>query len=141
MDSALFFRGRMDLDRSAASAVCGRIIDNARRFGGTIVINWHDRSLAPERLWGGFYEGLLAEIGRDGRAWFARAGEAVEWFRWRRSLRFNTTTDPESVTIDRSPGPPGTPPALVQVHRSTATAAGQVAEIRFDGQAALALDV
>jgi hypothetical protein len=141
MDSALFFRSRMDLDRAAAAAVCGRLIDNGRRLGGTIVINWHDRSLAPERQWGGFYERLLTEIGRDGRAWFARAGETVEWFRWRRSLRFTTATDPQSVTIDRSPGPPGAPPALVQVHRSTSTAGVQVEEIRFDGQAALALPV
>jgi hypothetical protein len=141
MDSALFFGGRMNLDCAEAAVICGRIVANARRFGGTVVVNWHDRSLAPERQWGRFYEDLRAEIGRNGRAWFARAGETVEWFRWRRSLRFTSETGPTLLTIDRSPAPPGMPPALVQIHRPASTAPGPAEEIRFDGDAPLALNI
>ena len=88
MDSAMFFRGRMGLRRDDALQRCGGLIANARRFGGTLVVNWHDRSLAPERLWDESYRTLLTEIAAGDRAWFATAGEAVEWFRWRRSVRF-----------------------------------------------------
>ena len=49
MDSALFYPRRMGLTDREAMQLCRRIVANARRFGGTVVINWHDRSLAPER--------------------------------------------------------------------------------------------
>lgn len=88
MDSALFFSGRMNLRKKEAQGLCGRLLDNATRFGGALVINWHERSLAPERLWGQAYDELLSNVQRGDRAWFATAGEAVEWFRWRRSIDF-----------------------------------------------------
>jgi hypothetical protein len=94
MDSALFSSGRMGLTFATAMSLCRRIVNHAKRAGGVIVINWHDRSLAPERLWGRFYEELLKEIrGAEGRVWFAKALEAVEWFRWRRSIRFSRTDE------------------------------------------------
>jgi hypothetical protein len=139
MDSALFFRGRMGLDRAEAARRCDSIVANARRFGGTVVINWHDRSLAPERQWGRFYQRLLAETGRGDRAWFARAGEAVDWFRWRRSLRFTSGPDLRSVTIEGSPARPEAPAAAVLLHRQSSAPGSPVEEIRFDGHAALAL--
>jgi hypothetical protein len=63
------------------------MIDNAIEFGGTLTVNWHDRSLAPERLWGESYLDLIQEL-RSRGAWFATAGQAVSWFRKRRSLVF-----------------------------------------------------
>lgn len=89
MDSALFSSGRMGLTPVGAMSLCKRIVAQARREGGAIVINWHDRSLAPERLWDRFYQELLLEIRAGGRVWFAKAREAVDWFRWRRSIRFS----------------------------------------------------
>jgi len=86
-DTALFYKGRMGLDEDKAMELCRAVIHKARRFGGVLVVNWHHRSLAPERLWGDFYRKLLAEIGRK-RALFVTAGEAVEWFRERRSAVF-----------------------------------------------------
>lgn len=106
MDSALFSSGRMGMTPSQAMPLCRRIIDHARRAGGAIVINWHDRSLAPERLWGRFYGKLLKEIREEGHVWFARALEAVEWFRWRRSIRFHrsdSTGQNERITITVPP--------------------------------------
>jgi hypothetical protein len=123
MDSALFAHDRMPLRREHALAVCRQIISQARMLGGTVVINWHCRSLAPERLWGEAYRDLLAEVGRGDRAWFARAGAAVEWFRWRRSIRFSeglsrtggllrvmaaSSTHPAGVIRTYRPGPTGT---------------------------------
>ena len=97
---------------------CGGIVANARRFGGTLVINWHDRSLAPERLWGRVYRTLLDEIGTGDRAWFATAGEAVDWFRWRRSIRFTRRQpvrrrDGRRVAAERAT----LLPAVIRIHR------------------------
>ena len=64
----------MELTSEAALQGCRRIVAYARRFGGTLVINWHDRSLAPERLWNRGYRDLLNEIETGGRVWFATAG-------------------------------------------------------------------
>jgi len=139
MDSALFFRGRRDLDRAEAWQLCAGIVTDARRFGGTLVVNWHDRSLAPERQWGRFYAHLLDEVGRGERAWFARAGEAVEWFRWRRSVRF-TRGGSSAFTIEAlSPRRVG-PPALVQIHRPAGAPDAHVEEFRFDGDAPMRVE-
>jgi hypothetical protein len=64
-------------------------VDNAVQFGGCFTINWHDRSIAPERLWGACYRDLVQHL-RSGRAWFATASEAVSWFQKRRSVVFET---------------------------------------------------
>ena len=58
-------------------------------FGGTLTINWHDRSIAPERLWGECYRDLVQDLKNRG-AWFATAGQAISWFRKRRSAVFET---------------------------------------------------
>ena len=51
MDTALFYPDRMGLTREEAFERCGGLIQQVRRFGGSLVVNWHDRSLAPERQW------------------------------------------------------------------------------------------
>ncbi|MDD5205205.1 MAG: hypothetical protein PHS17_07275 [Desulfobacterales bacterium] len=86
-DTALFYKGRMGLDEDEALELCRAAIDKARRFGGVLVVNWHHRSLAPERLWGDFYRKLLGEIGKK-RVLFVTAREAVDWFHERRSAVF-----------------------------------------------------
>jgi hypothetical protein len=88
MDTALFFPTHLDLSLREAQSRVRTIIDNAVRFGGSVVVNWHDRSIAPERCWGDFYRGLVEELERNG-AWFATAAETVAWFRKRRSVSFN----------------------------------------------------
>jgi hypothetical protein len=136
MDSALFFPGRMGLSHEEALPLCRRIVANAKQLGGTLVLNWHDRSLAPERLWSRPYIELLHEIGREGRAWFSRATDAVDWFRWRRSIRFAAETgDPASMTVTapirRSP----LPAAVLRTCRR-----GVVEEHPFDGRALVRLE-
>jgi len=84
MDTALFYPAHMNLSRDEAKKLVGKLMDNAIQFGGCLTINWHDRSIAPERLWGDFYAELIAELKRRG-AWLASGDETVSWFRKRRS--------------------------------------------------------
>jgi hypothetical protein len=118
MDSAMFYPGRMEMTREAALQLCRRIVDDARRFGGTLVINWHDRSLAPERLWNRGYRDLLSEVETGDRAWFATAAEAVEWFRWRRSISFRTDLASNEVVIETVATGSTLPGARVAIHRA-----------------------
>jgi hypothetical protein len=87
MDTALFYPSHLALSPRQAKALLGPMLENAVRFGGTLTVNWHDRSLAPERLWGEFYRDLIQELERRG-AWFATASQATSWFRNRRAAGF-----------------------------------------------------
>ena len=137
MDSALFYRGRMGLDKTEAFQLCAQLVANAKTFAGTLVINWHDRSLAPERLWGGFYRNLLEEVSRENRVWFAKAHEAVDWFRWRRSIRFSAGTQPNTVTIAASAPSTTAPAAVLQIHRP----AGAVEVHRLEGHTPMTVEL
>lgn len=87
-DTALFYRGRMALRQAQAWASCLTVLDTAERFGGVVTVLWHDRSLAPERLWGEFYVRLVQDL-RSRGAWFGTASQVVRWFRHRRSITFH----------------------------------------------------
>jgi hypothetical protein len=89
MDTALFYPGHLGLSQQQANSLVRPMLDNAVRFGGTLTINWHDRSLAPERLWGEFYSDLVQDLKRRG-AWFSTASQAISWSRKRRSVKFET---------------------------------------------------
>jgi hypothetical protein len=86
-DTALFYPDRMNLSERQAMEACRRLIRQMAHFGGALTINWHTRSLSPERLWGDFYERLLEEIQKY-RVWFGTAQQVVSWFQARRELRF-----------------------------------------------------
>jgi hypothetical protein len=115
MDTALFYPSHLALSESQAKKLLAPMLDNAVRLGGSLTINWHDRSLAPERLWGRAYNELLDVIESTG-AWFGTATDAVEWFRWRRSITFTCDND-GVVTIAASPLRLGLPGASVMVRR------------------------
>ena len=89
MDTALFYPGRLNLSPGQARSRVREIVDNAVRFGGSVTVNWHDRSIAPERLWDGFYTSLVQEL-KSKRPWFSTASQAVSWFRKRRSAVIET---------------------------------------------------
>jgi hypothetical protein len=109
MDTALFYPDRMSLTVSEAKDRVNKMIENAMVCGGAVTINWHDRSIAPERLWGDFYRELIQEL-RGRGAWFATAAQATEWFRKRRSYSFQTMSledsDSEVVSIGEDDGLP-----------------------------------
>jgi hypothetical protein len=87
MDTALFYPTYLGLSEPEAKNRLRQLVDTALLYGGTVTINWHDRSLAPERLWDKSYRGLVQELKSRG-AWFATAREAVSWFQERRSASF-----------------------------------------------------
>lgn len=92
MDTALFYPAYLNLDEKAAEHMVDQLADQVARFGGVLTINWHDRSIAPERQWGGVYCKLLRKLQEKG-AWFPTATQAVKWFRKRRMAVFSTPMD------------------------------------------------
>jgi hypothetical protein len=90
MDTALFYPSHLNLSSKQAEEMIFPLIENAVHFGGVLTVNWHDRSIVPERLWDGFYIRLLAQL-KAKRAWFATAAKTVSWFQKRRSVTFEQT--------------------------------------------------
>ena len=89
MDTALFYPSYLNLHDKEACRLVWRLIDDVEHFGGALTINWHDRSIAPERLWGDFYRELVHELKRR-RAWFPNSAQAAAWFRNRRAARLES---------------------------------------------------
>jgi hypothetical protein len=99
MDTALFYPSYLNLGEPAAARQVFRLIDDAERIGGALTINWHDRSIAPERLWEDFYLKLLHELTSRG-AWLPTATQAVAWFRKRRSATLDSVrVEPGKITV------------------------------------------
>lgn len=99
MDTALFYPCHLGLSPKQAKVLTNQMLDNAVSFGGALTINWHDRSLAPERLWGNLYLDLLQDL-KKGGAWFATAGQAVSWFRKRRAASFEMeSVEPGATSV------------------------------------------
>jgi len=116
-DTAMLYPGRMNLSEKQAMARCGNLIRDIKVHGGVFTINWHDRSLAPERNWDTLYLGLLDTL-RGGNVWFATAGEAVSWFEKRRAARFERAGGPgnlPNVMVSETLKGEG-PPLSLRVH-------------------------
>jgi hypothetical protein len=137
MYSALFSGRRMKLTTAAALGLCEPILEHARKAGGTVVINWHERSLAPERLWGRAYAQLLNTIAGTS-AWFATAAQTVEWFQWRRSIQFSASAEPSGVRV--SAPFPGRLPGVIRVYRPS-PAGTQVTESPFQSPVFIPFDL
>lgn len=116
MDTALFFPAYLNLSLAEARTRVGGIIHNAVLFGGSVTVNWHDRSIAPERSWGEFYADLIKELQSSG-AWFATAAETVSWFRKRRSVRFEDFSDESAaLEVETALDGDGLPSVSLRVH-------------------------
>jgi peptidoglycan/xylan/chitin deacetylase (PgdA/CDA1 family) len=114
MDSAMLYPERMGLSHDEAVACGHDVVRQARECGGALVINWHDRSLAPERQWGRLYDELLNAVEAEG-GMFLSAGQAVDWFRWRRSVRFHEEPGTGEVTVSAPAPSDGLPQASIAV--------------------------
>jgi hypothetical protein len=91
-------------------------------------VNWHDRSLAPERNWDGLYAALLTRLRRAG-ACFSTAGRAVQWFRCRRAARFvNAVWTGREVRLTIDNVTPAFPALEIRVHHP----GGSVSTIPLD---------
>jgi hypothetical protein len=97
MDTALFYPDYLGLSTSAASKLLGEMVDHTAQLGGCFTINWHDRSLAPERLWYACYRDLIQDL-KNRNVWFATASGTTDWFNKRRSVVFETDgNEPDAV--------------------------------------------
>jgi hypothetical protein len=84
MDTAMFYPDYLHLSEEEATRLVGRMMDEVAQFGGVLTVNWHDRSIAPERLWDDSYRVILREL-RNRGVWFPTATQAVAWFKKRRA--------------------------------------------------------
>lgn len=100
MDTSLFYLSYLALSPRKAKLRLEQLAMDVARFGGCFTINWHDRSLAPERLWGGTYRELIQDLKQRG-AWFATASQATAWFRKRRSAVFVETSEKLGVSSEK----------------------------------------
>jgi hypothetical protein len=117
-DTALFYSSRMNLPEKKALALCNLLIKNALLYGGLLTINWHQRSLAPERLWGDFYLQLLERL-RACRPWFATARQIVDWYQKRREVCFDDVQPKgdDLRLVVRAGEMAGLPRLLLRIHR------------------------
>jgi len=117
-DTALFYPGRMGLTEKQARNLVDEILKNTKKYGGLLTINWHQRSLGPDRLWDDFYIRLIEDLKRL-NVCFARAGDAVKWFHKRRSVFFEKAEFVESSIKLKLGGYNSTqqPGLLVRIHR------------------------
>ncbi len=123
-DGALFYRQQLDLSEPEAWARCQAMMEQAEKRGGVLTVLWHDRSHGPERFWGGFYERLVERL-KSLPVWFATAAQAVQWFRARRSVVFETRTGQDAGQVGlRYAGPKISPPLVLRFHNASASMAG-----------------
>jgi len=120
MDTALFYPSYLDFSEETAWEYLQPFFDSAVRFGGALTINWHDRSIAPERLWGDFYVRMLGELSRRGAS-FSTASQAVSWFRKRRSVVFERSgSDAKTLRATvQYPAGDGVPPLRLRFHNGS----------------------
>jgi len=97
-DTALFSGARMSLSEGQAFPQCERVIREVLTYGGVVTINWHTRSLSPERLWGDFYGRVLSLL-RSRATWFATAEQVTGWFASRRAIAFRSEAANGQKTI------------------------------------------
>jgi hypothetical protein len=122
MDTALFYPSRLNLAQETAREVVLAIVEKAERYGGALTVNWHDRSIAPERLWDDFYIDLIATL-KKRAAWFPTAARAISWFRSRRSARFDYVRQEDGALRVRVSSAPceDIPGLTLRVHTQPAT--------------------
>jgi len=102
MDTASFYASHLNLTLKAAKQKVWRLLDAAERYRGALTINWYDRGLAPERLWGKFYVEIVDELRRRG-AWFPTVTQAASRFSQRRSAKCDSIRwDGASIRIRAS---------------------------------------
>jgi hypothetical protein len=113
-DTSLLYPGRMHCREPEAAALSKQIVDTVCRTGGVATISWHERSLSPERLWGGVYRELLSILRARGAS-VRPAREVVSWFRLRRGIDLEGV-DLTSESVSGIPTTTGAQSLRVRVH-------------------------
>lgn len=112
MDTALFYPSYLDLSESDARDLVLKIGNSAATNGGILCLNWHDRSIAPERQWAGLYQTMIEEWSTAG-AWFPTMGQAAAWFRERRGVKFDETNETPILPDTQNLGHPSSLPGFI----------------------------
>src|SRR5205814_6339246 len=79
MDTALLYPAHMNLSPRQSESVVGDFTAVVIHFGGALTINWYDRSIAVESLWGEVFRKVLVGLMEIG-VWFITVVKAVLWF-------------------------------------------------------------
>jgi len=124
-DVAMFYPVYLNWTMAQAEQHCEAIFAHARCHGGVITLLWHDRSLAPERLWDDIYLKLLEKLQND-RVRFGSAQAIAAWFRARRAIRFSGHVD--EITVFCAPFPSELPMPPVRVWQLDASRRAQYVE-------------
>jgi hypothetical protein len=130
MDTALFFSHYLDLSPDDAWRRLEALLDIATSRGGAVTVNWHDRSISPERLWGDLYSRLIAGMTVKG-AWFGSASQTIAWFRQRRAITFHRAGNRIEARV---PGEsrPDIPPCRLRVYPGSSSGASIAATAAKD---------
>jgi len=117
MDTALFYPQRMGLTEEEAFTLIRKNIADADENGGVLTINWHQRSIGPERFWDDFYILLLKEL-KALNGYFCTALQAVKWFSKRRAVTFHQVHATASGMTVRLTAPQmdGTPAIILRTY-------------------------
>jgi hypothetical protein len=150
MDTALFYKRHMDLAEPQAMALVEGLIANTQRFGGVLTINWHDRSLGPERHWDTFYKNIIARL-KNIKVWFATAYQVVTWFNARRSVSFHSVRFCNNeLEVRLSSSPYDGPRLLLRVHVPDGSSEqvhdfhagrGRMVDVAFSGDLAITISL
>ena len=132
MDTALFYPSYLNLSPKQAEEKTRPLIADAVQFGGALTVNWHDRSIAPERLWDGTYRWLLDEFKTHG-AWFATASQTVGWFQKRRAATFEATAAGQ-IKIKSAGDAENLPALRVRIFEQNAAGGKFVEKLLGDGE-------
>ena len=134
MDTALLSSGRMALSEAAAFERIKEICSHASENGGALTVNWHHRSVGPERFWDDLYINVLGELEKSG-AWFATARDAVSWFDKRRSAVFRRVDMRGTEMHIQLACPSGeeTPGLVLRVHSPSSQQADSSVNSRSNG--------
>jgi hypothetical protein len=106
MDTALFYPAHLHLSPEQAMTRIDGMVNDMKQFGGVLMVNWHDRSIVPERLWDDFYAKMVKKFESAG-VWFCTAAEAAQWFRRRREVIFGTSGSEALASTKGEAGMPG----------------------------------
>ena len=98
MDTALFSPVYLGLSSTEATARIEKLTDRAMELGGCLTVNWHDRSLIPERMWYRTYRETVESLKEKG-AWFATARQATAWFHKRRAVVFERKPGTHEICV------------------------------------------
>lgn len=135
-DTALFSARRMGLSQTEGIQAIEQMLRQTQEMGGVFTINWHMRSVGPEKWWDDPYRYVLRKA-EDRSAWTATAGDVVEWFALRRSVRFSEVHLERGAVKISCKGNPKLPGLSLQLYNLSAHDSRKAISIPFSGNLAL----